>query len=202
MNLPCVLVVEEDPARLEDMRRQLAGAASELAFDYSSSIADARESLAVGDVSVLVMDIDGVDDAHDAFLRTVRREFPDVAIVIQSGDTETARLHRMADSDHLYLARNCSAEELTAALTEAERLHLAFQENPRALSNADITAILSDFFRREIMHGRIGLDDIPERMRPYLSEDLLKQADHFRQDEGAAPFWVEEEDEADWDGRE
>jgi len=193
------LFIYDTRKRREEIKSQLAQANAEMDFDFSTGGEGAVAALEQGDISVVVIDVATVDADQEAFAALVHRQFPDVAVVVRCNDAKTAQLHGVADSDHLYLARDCSTEDLLSALIEAEHVHLALQANPRALTNAEITGVLTEFFKREIMHSRIGFDDIPERMRPYLSKDLLKQAEHFRNDEGAPPFWTEDTAPGRWE---
>jgi DNA-binding NarL/FixJ family response regulator len=171
-----ILFVDDDPAFLDALQVRLASLDDHWRMAFSTGGDDAIQQLESEDFSVVVSDIDNRHLDGEAFMEVVRQRAPNTARVIMSTKADTARLHHVADSEHFYLSKGCSLQQFVAAIEEAIELHRFLQCHPRELSNQQLTEVIVDYFTREVMRQKICIDDIPEQIRPYITRELLKQA--------------------------
>lgn len=167
-----VLFVDDDDSVLANIQHQLRDMAEEWSMVFSEGGEDAMNHLRKNDFSVIISDVDNKNEDGIHLMEHVKEEFPDVARVILSSNLETAQLHHAADHKHFYLRKGGKLNEFVTAIREAILMHNWLREHPRPLSPRELTEVLVDYFKREMQHQRITLNDVPERIRPYLSQPV------------------------------
>jgi len=169
-----ILFADDNPFFLEKLRRRLKPMQSEWKLSFSRGGNQALDILRDGEYSVVVSDIDNQTMNGEEFMEIVRQDAPATARIIMSSKADTVRLHHVADSDHFYLRKGCSIDQFVSAIREAIELHQFYLEHPRELSNQELTEVIVDYFTREILRQRMYLEDVPERIRPYIAQEVLR----------------------------
>lgn len=177
--LPEVLIVNDDSALLSKLDQELRPWTGSFSFAFSEGGVSALRQLDQGNFSIVIADLDNANLAGEEFLERVRTQFPSCVRVVMSSRADGARPYAVADNDHFYLTSDATAEELIEVMRGAESLHRHLVEHPRELTAQELTEVVVEYFLREILHDRIVLDDIPKRVRPYISKELLRQSKHF-----------------------
>ncbi len=173
-----ILFLDESEAVLDELKRQLAYIADEWDMTFSTGGDDAIDELVKGDYCVVVTDHLNRNVGGEDFMERAKKAAPTVARVILSEDAPRARLHRIADDDHFYLRKGCTAEQLVTTIDEACELHRWMQVHPRPPSTEELLEILIDFFTRELLSEKMSLRDVPDGVKPYLSRSLVKSLEH------------------------
>jgi DNA-binding NarL/FixJ family response regulator len=171
-----LLFVDDDEKVLEYIKSQLSHMDNEWEMVFSEGGNDAIELLREKSFSVIVSDVNNQNEDGLHLMEHVKEEFPNVARVILSSNLKNAQLNHAADHRNFYLLKGCTQNEFVAAIQEAILLHTSLLEHPRPLSTEELTEILVDYFKREILFRKLTLNDVPELIRPYLSRALIGSA--------------------------
>lgn len=177
-----ILFLDENEAVLNDLKRELAFTADQWDMTFSIGSDDAIKELVNGDYCVVVTDHLNRNVGGEDFMERARKAAPEVARVILSDDAPRARLHRIADDDHFYLRKGCTAEQLATTIDEACELHRWMQVHPRPPTAEELLEILIDFFTKELLSEKMSLRDVPDGIKPYLSRALVKSLEHRQPD--------------------
>ncbi len=168
-----ILFTDDDDAVLNALRENLQGMAGEWDMAFAHGGEEALARLREGNFSVIVSNLDNRIMDGETLMDRVRQEAPEAARVILSSRPDVARLHRVADDEHFYLRKGCSFEEFVSAIRDACELHRWMREHPRPMSTDDIKEILIDFFSNQLLRQHLTLQDVPERLRPHISREIL-----------------------------
>lgn len=149
--LPRVLLVDDEPAILDGLRRQLRGS-----FDIATAVG-AEEALQLMEVSerfaVVLSDMrmPGLDGA--AFLAIVRERYPDTVRLLLTGHSDMESTITAINDGQIYrfLAKPCPGSTVAAALHDAAELHhqiraesdalRALRDAARALNSSGATEV-------------------------------------------------------------
>ena len=129
-----VLFVDDEPAVLDGLRRQLHGQRHEWEMTFVTSGAEALAALAAGPFDAIVADVQ-MPGMHGLELLTqVQQRFPTVARVVLSGHVEPRAALQLARVAHRFLSKPCDGGLLRETITRLCGLqaHLA-DEGLRAL---------------------------------------------------------------------
>ena len=167
-----ILFVDDDENVLQSLQQLLAPMSEEWEMAFSVGGEDALEKLRQNNYSVIISDIINKNEDGIRLMEQVKKEFPNTARVILSSNLESAQLHHAADQNNFYLLKGCSLDDFIAAIRDAIELHSSLMEHPRPLSNEDLTEVLVDYFKRELLFQKMTMNDIPELIRPYISRAM------------------------------
>jgi len=168
-----ILFVDDDPALLEEVRLCLSEMESEWEMSFSQGGEKVIEQLRVENFSVVVADLDNKNLNGREFLRRVSEAAPQVARVIFSSDAEAVRGEMLADDESFYLPKGGPREHFITVIREACDLHHVLEEHSRPISTQELLAVLIELLSTEFLRGKINLDDVPKRIRPYVSRQIL-----------------------------
>ncbi len=181
-----VLFVDDDEAVLRKLREQLMALHLDWDMMFVTGGGNALRQLEKAPFDVIVSDVNNRHMPGEELMAQVHARFPDVVRIVLSSEVGRSHLHRLADSDHFYLAKPVRRQVLVAAVEEAHELHQALVKGKTALELEDIQDILVEFFITQIRHQKLRLDEIPVRIRPLLPEHILDAiAPHYDQSSSA-----------------
>ena len=169
-----ILFVDDDKAVLDTLRSRLSHMEDEWEMSYSIGGEEAVERLRLGEFSVVVADLDNKNLNGAEFLGRVRTEAPLVARVVFSSKAEDVQGENIADDDSFYLLKGCGWEPFVMTIREACIMHHTLKAHPRPISTEELLEVLIEFLGTAFLRGKINLDDVPKRIRPYVSRQVLR----------------------------
>jgi DNA-binding NtrC family response regulator len=107
-----VLIVDDDPAILDGLRRSLRRIAPDWTVRFAQDGAEALMSLKLQPVDVIVSDIRMPNMHGVALLNRLADRYPDILRVAFSDKYDALTVYSLTDCSHAYIAKPCSAEHL------------------------------------------------------------------------------------------
>ncbi len=118
-----VLLIEDNPeyARIVQHWLPQSGGEVEYVLNWVDSLAESRNRLKRGNVSVILLDLNLADSEGASTFRAIRAQAPEIPVIILSaGDDVAMALHLIQEGANNYLVKStCSAEALTRAIRYA-----------------------------------------------------------------------------------
>lgn len=175
-----VLLVEERADVREALEQSLAEQKARWDMTIAATAEEALTVLADSQIDVAVFDTDHDPEGAELLAAAIRERYPETARVVMARSVEQARPHRLASGNDLYIAKPCPKDAFVSTIERAAAVHGILWKEAHDLTLTDIKEILVDFFSAEILHQRLGLDEVPAKIRPHLHPSLLEKLEANR----------------------
>ena len=114
-----VLFVDDEAFILSGLQRMLRPLRHEWAMTFALGGLEALNALAQSEVDVIVTDMRMPGMSGAQLLAEVRAQYPHVARIVLSGQSDREHLQHLADIPHEYLSKPCDTEALKEAVRRA-----------------------------------------------------------------------------------
>jgi len=174
-----IIFVDDEIRVLEGLKRSFRNMRDDWDMSFASSGKEALALIADTRFDVIVSDMDMPEMTGDALLNQVKIDSPETARIVLTGAATKEKVFRLLGSDHFFLSKPCPRDVFIQTVEKALDLHFHVKEivpgviENEPLSNEDLTLILEDFFRGQLLKGAIGSEDVPFKIRSRLSNDLV-----------------------------
>lgn len=169
MNLS-VLFVDDEVNILNGIKRNLRNKVMDWDLVFVTNGQDALDHLASRPFDVIVSDMIMPKMSGQELLGHVQKRFPTVARIVLSGQCDEETAFQLVGSDHLYLAKPCSADLLVSTIRNAYYVYKDFDDDVQV---GDLKTALCDLVRVMLLRGAITFDDIPEDILKWLPASTI-----------------------------
>ena len=123
------------------------------------------------DVAVIDADAPGVN--VNSMLGHLSENYPQTVRIVISESDQFLQISRRQKASHYSVRKPCPRSKFVETIRNAYGLHRALWRESHEMTISDMREILVDFFTAEILHQKLRFDEIPEKIKPFISRDLL-----------------------------
>lgn len=168
-----VLFVDGDRQVLARLRDGLADLDSEWDMSFAEGEEKAIEWLRAEEFDVVVADADSEGVAIYSLLTHLSDNYPQTVRVVLSEDERHLHPTSRPRGAHFCIRKPARKDQFVQVVRNAHNLHRTLWRQTHELNISDVREILVDFFTAEILHQKLRYDEIPEKIKPFISKELL-----------------------------
>lgn len=161
-NLPQFLFVDDSPAVLDGLRRQLHAFQSIWRLHFATSVADALHYINSEKIDVVITDIDLPKVDGQILMNLIHSLSNGPAVVVLSGAACENDLRSTTLCPFEFLEKPCTTQALVAAIAKAARR----KQDKKTTLNEEVLAIL---VRKLKLYGMVTDSDLPNGYNAQLS---------------------------------
>ena len=170
-----VLFIGGGDAVMVALRASLADFSDEWDMAFAAGTDKAMAWLREEEFDVACIDSDAPGVSINSMLAHLADNYPQTVRVLLSEAEAQLRFSRRKKAAHFSLRKPCSKAQLAETIHNAHQLHRLLWRESHELTVSDLREIMVDFFTAEILHQKLRFDEVPEKIKPFLSKDLLER---------------------------
>ena len=176
-----IICVDDEDRVLSGLRRSLRELRESWDMHFATSGHEALEIMSQMYFDVIVSDMNMPEMSGDELLNLVKSAYPETIRIILTGAVSRENAFRMVGSEHYFLSKPCPKDVFINTIEQAVSLREMSADEAREngavdrppLSNEEITQVLEEFFKGQLLKETIKKIDVPPLIRNRLSDVLM-----------------------------
>jgi DNA-binding NarL/FixJ family response regulator len=173
--IPRVLFIGGDIQVLGVLRASLKAQEGEWEMAFADGTEKAMAWLRDEEFDVSLIDADAPGVNVNSMLSHLAENYPQTVRIVISESDQFLQFSRRQKAAHYSLRKPCPRSKFIETIHNAYGLHRTLWRESHELTISDMREILVDFFTAEILHQKLRFDEIPEKIKPFISRDLLER---------------------------
>lgn len=171
--IPRVIFIGGDIQVLGILRASLKAQEDEWEMVFADGVEKGMSWLRDDEFDVAVVDADAPGVNINSMLSHLAENYPQTVRIVISDSDQFLHLSKRQKAAHYALKKPCPRSTFVETIRNAYGLHRSLWRESHELTISDMREILVDFFTAEILHQKLRFDEIPEKVKPFISRDLL-----------------------------
>ncbi len=171
--IPRILFIGGDIQVLGVLRASLKEQEAEWDMAFAAGTDKAMAWLRDDEFDVAVIDVDASGVNLNSLLAHLAENYPQTVRIVISESDQYLQVSRRQKAAHYGIKKPCGKSKFVETIRNAYGLHRTLWRETHELGLNDLREILVDFFTSQILHQKLHYDEIPEKIKPFISRDLL-----------------------------
>tara|TARA_B100000405_G_scaffold280229_1_gene223995 strand:+ start:510 stop:1124 length:615 start_codon:yes stop_codon:yes gene_type:complete len=171
--IPRILFIDGDIQVLGALRAGLKDLEGEWEMVFAEGTAKAMAWLRDDEFDVCVVDADAPGVNINSMLSHLAENYPQTVRIVISESDQALQYSRRMKAAHFGIKKPCPRETFIETIRNAHGLHRMLWRETHELTLGDLREIMVDFFTAQILHQKLRYDEVPEKIKPFISRDLL-----------------------------
>ncbi|PIW29760.1 MAG: hypothetical protein COW30_04285 [Rhodospirillales bacterium CG15_BIG_FIL_POST_REV_8_21_14_020_66_15] len=171
--IPRVVFIGGDLRVLGTLRASLKSQEGEWEMAFADGTEKGMAWLRDDEFDVAVIDADAPGVNVNSMLGHLAENYPQTVRIVISESDQFLHFSRRQKAAHYSVKKPCPRSKFIETIRNAYGLHRTLWRESHELTIGDMREILVDFFTAEILHQKLRFDEIPEKIKPFISHELL-----------------------------